>query len=737
NATKKADQAFQALKMARDAAYAGIVESSSQQQSQQKIASLQTPEGKEAQVKEAAEQADAIAFAKTRELQAVEQVAIAKKASEAARDEDDWSEQSAWGRVAQLTEQAVKQWQKASDALTQGKKERATLLRKAAEQSEVFAEELKEVVQAYASGDLAKAESLEKTACIGMYLSKVSIYSLNSEEATASNQPELAVMWCKTAKQYEELAEHARQVASTRSSKNYTDYKQVYNSRMRNAEYLEKAAIAQEKVIKAMTANQPKLVALWLKTSNLYEESSEYYRQKLAAIAAGNTADSERLNRVAGSAEHYAQRLEKTSIALERGIQAETINKGEEAALWMKSAKYYEEAAEYYGKSREAELNENTDDKERFWEMYRSADRGAQLLEQAAIAQEKITQAKIEGRRKEATQWIEVAKQYEGVAALILREGPSINIDPKDLKQSVSCMESRANKLKKALIAQEKATQATTENQPEIADLWLKIVKQYEESAEYDRQLANTYLNGNTNNRDCLSRAMNTMEDSVKCLEQAAIARGKTINTRVVNQRALSGLWLEIAEQYEVTADYHYQEAKLARRDKNAQYDAEYMSYWNCKNNLRDSFDALKKATKATIANRGEIAAPWLEIAKCYKVSVEYYAQAADAALRDPNNHDRFYKAGYLLVDSANQLKEAAIIHEKATQATVANEKEIVGLCLQAAKEYKKSAEYYRQASNAKLNRNETDFYRFKQAGESAKKSAEALRTQVYELEKN
>ncbi|HLB34449.1 MAG TPA: hypothetical protein VJK54_09485 [Chthoniobacterales bacterium] len=121
-----------------------------------------------------------------------------------------------------------------------------------------------------------------------------------------------------------------------------------------------------------------------------------------------------------------------------------------------------------------------------------------------------------------------------------------------------------ANELEKAVIAHEKATQAIAVNQGELAALWLKTVKQHEESAEYHREAANAKIGGNTTNFDRFDKVSAYDQNSADELEQASIALEKAIQASAMNQGELAALLIKASKQHEESAEYFGQAANAA-----------------------------------------------------------------------------------------------------------------------------------------------------------------------------
>ncbi|HLB33293.1 MAG TPA: hypothetical protein VJK54_03555 [Chthoniobacterales bacterium] len=109
-----------------------------------------------------------------------EQIKAAKQASKEKRGGE---KAYFWDRIAIKLEQSRDSWNKVNELVTQGKHERAFLWRKVAEESEVSAEGMRQVIISYISGQKEAAEQLERQAWNTYYLSDASTWLLKSKEA--------------------------------------------------------------------------------------------------------------------------------------------------------------------------------------------------------------------------------------------------------------------------------------------------------------------------------------------------------------------------------------------------------------------------------------------------------------------------------------------------------------------------------------------------------------------------
>src|SRR3990167_9513580 len=160
-------------------------------------------------------------------------------------------------------------------------------------------------------------------------------------------------------------------------------------------------------------------------------------------------------------------------------------------------------------------------------------------------------------------------------------------------------------------------------------------------------------------------------------------------------------------------------------------------NYWN---HIAHAFDLavekLKKAIEAEFVDNEELARIWCEAAKQQAYSAEYYVQAVNAWLNGSDfDYEYFDKISDTAKYSSQRFEEVAVALEKAIKAQEANQIDISDLWYKVAKGYEESAEYKQQAVKAKAIRNDVDFNRLDNAGNSARVSARILEQQADELE--
>ena len=577
---------------------------------------------------------DQSAFAKTEAIRATEQSDKAKAATE---EDDNDSESSAWDRVAFKLGQASESWDKVSETLTRGNQEVASLWRKAAEKESAFAEECKQIVLAFAEGDEEKAERLDKNSWIAYHLSNAHRWLAESEGALEKGNQEIAEFWKKAATEAQEAAEnwsraaHAHVLGNTKELKHWQSVAIAlgghYDQPRGSAMFLSKVAEYLTKAAEARAEGKQEIATLWTKGADHMKAASEYEIKTLEPSKLKNKEDNEYCSNIVKYFFSSALQLKEAVTALEKSTQAEIVNQEELANLWLKISKQNQKSAEYYSQVANAGSNRNTT---------------------------KICH----------------------------------------FKQAGDFAKASAYRLEKVATSLEKATQAKEANQEEVATLWLKSVEQYKKSAEYYREATNAMARNNETDYYRFKGADSSARNSGERLGKAATAYEKVTQAREANQEEMVLLWLKIVEQYQESAEYENQAVNAFLSGNETNYDSSFKDAADSVKysvyQLETASTALKKATQATKAGLGELAALWLTTSKQYEQSAEYHHQVANAAIsRNTTDCSRFYKAGISARTSAKRSEEAAIAAENEVKYNSLNNKSSV--CLPDS--HKKQAE--------------------------------------------
>src|SRR3990167_8531969 len=501
--------------------------------------------------------------------------------------------------------------------------------------------------------------------------------------ATTSGNDFEATLWSKTSKQYQESAEYHTQAAKDISNGNKTDYdhfSKAGHTASWSAHLLEEAFSASEKVTQAKHANQEELALLWLKISELNQESSEYNIQAARAISSGNEINYDRFERAGFALGESALRFQIASMALEKAIQAREINQNEFAASLLKAEEQYQESAKYYSQAANASLKGNKTDFDRFEGAAAAMERDAKRLEEASSVLKEATQAAEENQKELAAMCNKTVEQYQqlseyctlSTSAFASRNDDDYNRFNKEkdiIWRSAGRLAEASNALKKAVCAME-------ENEKELASQWLK-------TTDYYRQAASRLLS---------KPACADEEQGVD-----------SINDVMSGNDALYNRFLQMARSSEACADQ-----------------------------LELSITAQKKAVQATEANQERFASLWLKNAKQHEEAVEYYRQAVIIGNSVDYKWDEALDVS--VKNSAERLEKAADAQEQAIQAKAASQEEGAALWLETVKQWQESSEYACQAAHAAINKNEIDLNHFYERGISARHKARALESQAEKL---
>ena len=297
------------------------------------------------------------------------------------------------------------------------------------------------------------------------------------------------------------------------------------------------------------------------------------------------------------------------------------------------------------------------------------------------------------------------------------------------------CWETAETNLMQASSCWDKANEALIQENQHLAALYGKAAQQYEESFEYNCQAANAIASGNNIDYDRFDKAATPAQQSADRLEVASKILEKVNQVALENQGEFSALLLRASQQHEESAEYYRESAQAKLNWKDNSYYRFDMAAFSAKlsaGQFEKASEALERANQATAANQEELSLLLMKSVKQWKESAEYYYLAANAKETENNpDFDRFYWAGSSACDSAKQLKEAVDTREKISKAMELDHAEVIPVLMEAAKKYEESSEYYRQATNAKISGNNTDYDSLNRMGRSAENTAFSIKEQV------
>ncbi|HLB33591.1 MAG TPA: hypothetical protein VJK54_05090, partial [Chthoniobacterales bacterium] len=678
-------------------------------------------------------QAEAIAFLQTKEIQAREQATTAKIASRTALDNNHCVESDDWNRVVVQAEQAAKNWQKVRETLAQGKLERAAFWRKAAEQSEISAEEWRQyIIQIRTFGNKYTEEEentfvcQRKAAFITCCLSNDTTSKARFEEATNEGNQFLADLWSKSAEQNQQFAKYLRKGRDC-----YT------------GEPLEGAALALEKTTIAIENKNEPLAMLWSKVVTRYQESIEHFCNEAEAELKGNDENATSWNNVGCSIVESAWMLGLASEAVEKEVIAKADKNKLLAELWSKSAAQYQEVAEHYRKVAEAKLNKNNVEVDFLGKVIFSAKDSAFRLKSAAEALEKAVEATAKGNQPLAELWNKTAAQYQKTAEhyqkMVEAKLNRNDVETDHWEKLAVFAEDSASQLNSASKALEEATTAKMKGNQLLAELWSKTAMQYQEIVELVRKAAEVKSNENDEEEDRWGKIADFAKDSVYQLESASRALEEATTAKMKGNQLIAELWSKTAVQCQETAEYKRKaaEAKLNGNDEGADYWEEVASFAvSAALRLNSAAEAVGKAAAVTTKGNQALAELWSKTAVQNQEIAEYDQKAAGARLSGNNSEVVRWRE---LASSANQafgLELAAEALEKATETTAEGNQALTELWSKSAVQNQESVEFFRKAAEARLIENDSEVDRWQKMAHSAYQSAVALDKKAKKLAK-
>ena len=131
-------------------------------------------------------------------------------------------------------------------------------------------------------------------------------------QAKEANQEELAVLWFRTARQYEASVEYYREEVNAEASGNTIDYNRLCKARYpakASAQQFREASITFEKAIQAREASQEEVAALWFEATKKNQESAEYYHKAVEAKLREDAVDGSQWENLAASTRSSADAL--------------------------------------------------------------------------------------------------------------------------------------------------------------------------------------------------------------------------------------------------------------------------------------------------------------------------------------------------------------------------------------------------------------------------------------------
>ena len=391
-----------------------------------------------------------------------------------------------------------------------------------------------------------------------------------SNTVSTAGESEASTFWRSIAEQWQKSAEYNLQVASALSTGNTTCFNQDC---LRGIYSLEQASTSLEKATQARESNQEPIAELWLKTAQQHHELIEYERQAVNARLIRNSLDRSHFYQTVQSVEDSANQLKKTAIQLEEATQGMEVNPREVPELWLETARKYEELTNHYRQAAHERLSENTIDRNY---IYQAAQVAHDSLQQLDIAKQedddRLEHGELNQREVTALR-LKIVKQYQELvehhlqAIKVLLNKNSIDSDC--FHQADVFAQNSARLLKKASSLLDKAKDVKMEityydtegtgatlwlKRDKESTLWLKSAKKYEESAEYECQLANVVLSSDATYDEVFSQEKEIAQKNAHRLEKAAIALEHA--NSVFNRSGVAAAWGNIAQKYEFAVEF-------------------------------------------------------------------------------------------------------------------------------------------------------------------------------------
>ncbi|HLB32887.1 MAG TPA: hypothetical protein VJK54_01510 [Chthoniobacterales bacterium] len=661
-----------------------------------------------------------------------------------------------WDHIAVKLEQSRDSWNKVSELIAQGKPERASLWRKAAEESETSAEGVRKAIQAYiaekqnegnswywASESLQSQANYQVKECEAQEVGKT-VLALGYREAAA-------VLQC-AADQYKQAA---LAFAEEKVDEGY-NYYLVGDYLRSKAEH--QAGVAEkteeesgENVIKQISTITPGIIKAG---GNLYPEfiSTKRKMDRLMKEKALFVYCEKWL--VEGGSVYLSNCAINVIHTLKKSADYELIRSYEKYRNNVRKA--HELGNNFLALS----LIQVAEDIQQAIE---------DSIQQAKNDNEKLLYVNWLGNVVQAGQklaayrdrYIQISVSFQppeivsGWKKMVERSESSVNYyrkaaEARALSNAQECdrfyraahsMNSSVKKLENVVIALEKSFSMPIK--PEVTVLWRKAAEQYQISAEFDAKAAEEKAQGNrkesvTTTADYYSSVEWYYESSANRFKGAAIAHEKATQASARNQGELATLLMKASKQYEKLAEYNKERAnaKISGNTTESLASTRAMvNHLNSGNEFDKALISHEKATQAIAVNQEELATLLLKKVKQHEELADYYRDIANVEM--PENTIDYYcfsRAERMYKDSADQFEKALTAHEEAARALAKNRGELATLLMKVSKQHEKSAEYYQKAANAKIGGNTTECDCLSKAGWDCQKSADELEEAAFVL---
>ncbi|HLB34807.1 MAG TPA: hypothetical protein VJK54_11320 [Chthoniobacterales bacterium] len=519
-------------------------------------------------------------------------------------------------------------------------------------------------------------------------------YLYNIMRAISSEGSENAalVLWKEASARSKESAEQYRASARTWAKGRKDEARSLDSAadilvvQARHAKFLAKAKEAEARGNRAL-ANK------WHEIERKIQQAVEPLNQSVRTHAAGKQDEG-------GSWNGIGNKFLKIAEKLEKAIDNENVGKQEIATKFREAAEQQARSVDVFTKAVKAIAAGKTKEGA-------SWDQAGDGYNDAVEKLEKAIEAEVAGKQEVARKYSEAAEQqtrsieFYTKSALAYQEGKEY--EGARWKDAGDSYYYAAKKLGKAIEA-ELAGKLT------VAQKYREVAQQQMRSAELFSQAARAYAAGKTDEGSKWNSAG-------LGLYNAAAKLVKAVEAEEVGKLELARKWREAAEQQMRSVEFYTQAARACKEGKEDE-----SKNWNFAGNaFYYAAENLEKAIEAEIEGKPLVALKWREVADQQASSVEYFTKAARAdALGKKDGVISWNGAG-------NGFYNAALKLGKAIEAEVAGKSAVAQKYREAAKQYKRSVEYYVQAAKAYEAGKEEEGYRCHNAGLDLCKAAENL----------
>ena len=565
-----------------------------------------------------------------------------------------------WDFIAMKLEQSRDSWNKISELINKGKREKALLWRKAVEKSEDSAEGIRQAVQAYMSGNEKKAQQLEEEHWRGYYLSDSSIWELKSKEALEhadQMQGQDRDLWKSLAAQYEVAADYEREAYAA-----YMLGKWELACTGRAAYW---SADYQAKAIKAQEAGKKELAAGYREAASTCQRAADQWKKSALAVATGKNdkaigyqhegkflqaqadyqgkaSEAQETGKIeiAASYREAATICQRVVDQWEQSVLAVDAGKENEAISYQEEGKSLQAMADYQVKASEAQEAGKTE----FAAGYREA---AATSQRAADQWRLSAQTKGEGKLGESINWGNMGKSLQTVADY-----------------------------------QVKASEAQEAGKVELVRGYQEVVAILQRAADQWKQSALAFASEKESEG-------NSLGGGGYSLQMKADYQAKAIEAQEIGKTELAAGYREAASIAHSAEAWHKQAAEAKAAGKECEGDR-----WGwAGKSLQERADYQVKAIKAQDADKVNLQAGYREVAAtCQRAADQWEKSALALAAGKECESDCWGWAGNYLQASTHSQANAFEAQEVGKNWTVPKHRELAAKPQRAADQWEQLA---------------------------------------------